>query len=73
MELFEEKIGAILTDFRDHKTNYPQAIIQIENLILDRLGFTLCLADRALKIERQTTQNIKKNLEEIRDAQKKRN
>lgn len=72
MELFEEKIGEILTDFRDHKTNYPQAIVEIENLILDRLGFTLAMTDRALKIERQTKENVKRNLEEIRDAQKKK-
>ena len=71
MELFEEAIGAILTDFRDGKTNYPQAIIAIEHLILDRLGFTLAMTDRALKIERQVQEQVKKNLEEIRDANKR--
>jgi len=67
MEQFEEKIGEILADFREHRTNFPQAIVAIENLILDRLGFTLAMLDRSLRVEKHVKDII---IEEMKTSKK---
>ena len=38
--MFEEEIGYILTDFKNGKINYAEAILLIEQLLLKQLNFT---------------------------------
>jgi len=38
---FEDDVADVLTDFKMDKINYADAIVRIENAIVDNLGLTL--------------------------------
>ena len=44
--MFEKEMGYILSDFKNGKINYAEAIYQIESLVMKQLKFTTYLTKR---------------------------
>ncbi len=60
MSNFEENIGWILTDFGEEKINHAEAIIKIERLVADCLGFHMLNHDICNKVAADITRRHKR-------------
>lgn len=59
MSKFEDEIGYVLIRFRNSETNYSEATIEIEELILQVLGFTGAQSKAIDQIEKPYSERIR--------------